>query len=309
MSSVAEPGDYVKYTPPSTTFGMTVSDTGALVNNLSTQRFTTSNYTGLWQVLYNDSTHGLELISANSVATLTLGTAGSSSNSKIAYNKCVQTLNTFSSYYVNTTYATRGRSVGSNPTNPNGTTSLYSNSQYGFISKYASDFITQDTYYTYDINAMNSANITSIGSNYWMASRMIAVIDWGADRGSSYRYNFSGRIRRVNSSTATITDIISVSGRGSTGSVDTASESKDSEIQVPDEEPDDESMLEPGSVILTSGGVASGVISEAKLNREQIRAKNTENLTNIVNDANLDKSSKTAAVNELAKIFRKGNGN
>ena len=96
-----------------------------------------------------------------------------------------------------------------------------------------------------------------------------------------------------------ITDIISVSGRGSTGSVDTASESKDGEIQVPDEEPDDESMLEPGSVILTSGGVASGVISEAKLNREQIRAKNTEN---IVNDANLDKSSKTAAVNELAKI-------
>ena len=95
-----------------------------------------------------------------------------------------------------------------------------------------------------------------------------------------------------------ITDIISVSGRGSTGSV----ESKDGEIQVPDEEPDDESMLEPGSVILTSGGVASGVISEAKLNREQIRAKNTENLTNIVNDANLDKSSKTAAVNELAKI-------
>ena len=95
-----------------------------------------------------------------------------------------------------------------------------------------------------------------------------------------------------------ITDIISVSGRGSTGSVDTASESKDSEIQ----EPDDESMLEPGSVILTSGGVASGVISEAKLNREQIRAKNTENLTNIVNDVNLDKSSKTAAVNELAKI-------
>ena len=68
-----------------------------------------------------------------------------------------------------------------------------------------------------------------------------------------------------------ITDIISVSGRGSTGSVDTASESKDGEIQVPDEEPDDESMLEPGSVILTSGGVASGVISEAKLNREQMQ--------------------------------------
>ena len=70
-----------------------------------------------------------------------------------------------------------------------------------------------------------------------------------------------------------------------------------------EEEPDDESLEEPGSVILTSGqGVSSSVISEAKLNREQIRAKNTENLTNIVNDTAIDKASKTEAINELAKI-------
>ena len=97
-----------------------------------------------------------------------------------------------------------------------------------------------------------------------------------------------------------ISDIISVSGRGEAAATDvTASDSADNDISVPAEEPDDESMMEPGSVILTSGGVTSG---EAKLNREQIRAKNTENLTNIVNDANIDKSSKTAAINELAKI-------
>ena len=99
-----------------------------------------------------------------------------------------------------------------------------------------------------------------------------------------------------------ISDIISVSGRGEAAATDAASDSADNDISVPAEEPDDESMMEPGSVILTSGGVTSGVISEAKLNREQIRAKNTENLTNIVNDANIDKSSKTAAINELAKI-------
>lgn len=100
-----------------------------------------------------------------------------------------------------------------------------------------------------------------------------------------------------------ISDIISVSGRGEASATDVAaSDSADNDISVPAEEPDDESMMEPGSVILTSGGVTSGVISEAKLNREQIRAKNTENLTNIVNDANIDKSSKTAAINELAKI-------
>ena len=94
-----------------------------------------------------------------------------------------------------------------------------------------------------------------------------------------------------------ISDIISVSGRGEAAATDVAaSDSADNDISVPAEEPDDESMMEPGSVILTSGGVTSGVISEAKLNREQIRA------TNIVNDANIDKSSKTAAINELAKI-------
>ena len=99
-----------------------------------------------------------------------------------------------------------------------------------------------------------------------------------------------------------ITDIISVSGRGSTGSVDTASESKDSEIQVPDEEPDDESMLEPGSVILTSGGVASGVISEAKLNREQIRAKNKETLMNLINSTSIDEAAKQQAIQDMIKL-------
>lgn len=99
-----------------------------------------------------------------------------------------------------------------------------------------------------------------------------------------------------------ISDIISVSGRGEVSNKDITDNSENNEIDVTDEEPDDESLQEPGSVILTSGGVSSGIISEAKLNREQIRAKNTENLTNIVNDANLDKSSKAAAINELAKI-------
>lgn len=101
-----------------------------------------------------------------------------------------------------------------------------------------------------------------------------------------------------------LSDIISVSGKGETGSINTANESNTElkEVSVPDEEPDDESMMEPGSVILTSGGVSSGVISEAKLNREQIRAKNTETLTNIVNDTSVDEVAKASAVNELSKI-------
>lgn len=88
-----------------------------------------------------------------------------------------------------------------------------------------------------------------------------------------------------------ISDIISVSSKSGSKVVNT---STDDTIFTEEE---------PGSVILTSGqGVSSSVISEAKLNREQIRAKNTENLTNIVNDTAIDKASKTEAINELAKI-------
>lgn len=96
-----------------------------------------------------------------------------------------------------------------------------------------------------------------------------------------------------------ISDIISVSSKSGSKVVNTSTD----DTIFTEEEPDDESLEEPGSVILTSGqGVSSSVISEAKLNREQIRAKNTENLTNIVNDTAIDKASKTAAINELAKI-------
>ena len=89
-----------------------------------------------------------------------------------------------------------------------------------------------------------------------------------------------------------ISDIISVSSKSGSKVVNTSTD----DTIFTEEEPDDESLEEPGSVILTSGqGVSSSVISEAKLNREQIRAKNTENLTNIVNDTAIDKASKTEA--------------
>ena len=82
-----------------------------------------------------------------------------------------------------------------------------------------------------------------------------------------------------------ISDIISVSSKSGSKVVNTSTD----DTIFTEEEPDDESLEEPGSVILTSGqGVSSSVISEAKLNREQIRAKNTEKLTNIVNDTAID---------------------
>lgn len=96
-----------------------------------------------------------------------------------------------------------------------------------------------------------------------------------------------------------LSDIISVSSKN----VSNVDENGDIESPDPDGSVDEqENVMEPGSVILTSGNVSSGIISEAKLNREQIRAKNTESLTNIINDNTIDSASKTAAINELAKI-------
>ena len=101
--------------------------------------------------------------------------------------------------------------------------------------------------------------------------------------------------------TGNLSDIISVKSSSqiekevsaTSNPVDEAS----NDILSNDAEPDEQSLTEPGSVVLTSGnGVASGVISAAKLNREQIRAKNKESLMDIINNSSLTEASKAEAV-------------
>lgn len=107
--------------------------------------------------------------------------------------------------------------------------------------------------------------------------------------------------------TGNLSDIISVKSSSQTekevsatsNPVDEAS----NDILSNDAEPDEQSLTEPGSVVLTSGnGVASGVISAAKLNREQIRAKNKESLMDIINNSSLTETSKAEAVAKLSAI-------
>ena len=107
--------------------------------------------------------------------------------------------------------------------------------------------------------------------------------------------------------TGNLSDIISVKSSSQTekevsatsNPVDEAS----NDILSNDAEPGEQSLTEPGSVVLTSGnGVASGVISAAKLNREQIRAKNKESLMDIINNSSLTEASKAEAVAKLSAI-------
>ena len=107
--------------------------------------------------------------------------------------------------------------------------------------------------------------------------------------------------------TGNLSDIISVKSSSQTekevsatsNPVDEAS----NDILSNDAEPDEQSLTEPGSVVLTSGnGVASGVISATKLNREQIRAKNKESLMDIINNSSLTEASKAEEVAKLSAI-------
>ena len=171
LAASAQPGDYVRYAVPEKTFTMTTEQTGYT----SEQTYNTGDYTGLWQVLYNDAEHGLQIISANDV------TNGKNLylNGKEGYNNSVGTLNSFCSNYVNPTYATSGRCVGSNPTRPEGTKELYSGS-YNYIGLYANDLIKDDTEYESDFNALkgathqNTDGIWNINKEYWLASRYVS---------------------------------------------------------------------------------------------------------------------------------------
>ena len=97
--------------------------------------------------------------------------------------------------------------------------------------------------------------------------------------------------------TGNLSDIITVNDTVSTQNptsnpVDEVS----GDILSNDAEPDEQSLQEPGSVVLTSGnGVSSSVVSEAKLNREQIRAKNKETLLEVINNAELTESAEAVA--------------
>ena len=57
----------------------------------------------------------------------------------------------------------------------------------------------------------------------------------------------------------------------------------------------------PGEAVLT-GGNATAVVSQAKITREQMRAKNKETLQKIIDDKKLDEAQKTEAVNKLVSI-------
>lgn len=88
----------------------------------------------------------------------------------------------------------------------------------------------------------------------------------------------------------------------SASSGDIESQDADAEVAGTEEGADDGSVDgTPGEAVLTSGD-ASAVVAEAKVTREQVRAKNKEDLLSIIDNQNLSDEQKQDAVNQMVQM-------
>ena len=196
LENIVKTGDYVKYNAGAKSYTI---GTGTSYYSAD-QTFNTADATKLWQVLYNDSTYGVQLTSSKNVITITLGTNKVASKGWNAYQNLISILNTISDYYINTNYAVSARSIGTVPSNraaesSNITFKLGSGVSTSNIGK------NTDTNYTKDLTAMqnaknqNSSGIASTGETYFLGSRYLAISSQYTDDGSAV---FNARI--INSS-------------------------------------------------------------------------------------------------------------
>lgn len=126
--------------------------------------------------------------------------------------------------------------------------------------------------------------------------------------------NYTGNLTDVMSGNVENATGANTVGESATDAAGNPIDAVSGDILSNDAEPDDvaaggnqiseeQQLQEPGSVILTSGtGISDSIISAAKLNREQIRAKNKEALLEIINNEALAEAAKTEAVAKLSAI-------
>ena len=130
----------------------------------------------------NSTDYGVQIITADTVENVQLGNGTGSTQTNNAtyfntarnsYNNAISTLNTKANSYLNTTYASSARCVGSVPNNPSSEASGYFTSSYTYMSSYNGTFKNADTNYTSDWNQMKALNIYNLGKYYWLASRLV----------------------------------------------------------------------------------------------------------------------------------------
>jgi len=158
LSSVARPGDYVTYRVLNNSFTSHSSENGS-----RDQTIVPSDYHGTWQVLYNDQNYGLQIVSSDVTADLSVyGYTG--------MNNIYNTLNDLASAYMDGVYATSARHIGTNPSNPNDSSEMCT------LEDQEVKCWEQSVYLT-DLNALKNANsqnpngIASTSREYFFISR------------------------------------------------------------------------------------------------------------------------------------------
>ena len=137
---------------------------------------TTRKCVVLWD---KNSGYGIQIITMEAIGGVELGNGTGSeqtsttyfNKSKTSYNNAISTLNNYAMNYLNTTYASDARCVGSVPNNKNSETTTYFSSNYDFLIPYNGQFKDVDNNYTIDYNQMQGLGINRISNNYWLASR------------------------------------------------------------------------------------------------------------------------------------------
>ncbi len=109
--------------------------------------------------------------------------------------------------------------------------------------------------------------------------------------------NYSGRLFHSEKNTATANNEIANQELLDISEEDLASASGDIESKDGDGNVDGT----PGEAVLTSGG-ANAVVAEAKVTREQVRAKNKETLLEIIDNESLSDEQKQDAVNQMVAM-------
>ena len=135
--------------------------------------------TRLCCVLYDKSSgYGVQIKTMDTVEDVTLGykdpTVTGSTNfekSKNSYNNAIENLNNMAMKYLNTTYASDARCVGSVPDNKNLEADYYTSNSDSYISSYNGIFKGGDSNLRLDSDQMNSLGIRNINKSYWLASR------------------------------------------------------------------------------------------------------------------------------------------
>jgi len=171
-------GTYIQYTPSSTSYTVSASNSGYT----SDQTFNPSATT-LWRVMYNNNGQ-LDIISADSTENLYL-------QGKTGYAKGVNTLNSIGQAYVNNTYATSGRHIGS-------TSNSIGEIDETTIVKGVSGEPYNDSEYETDVNQIENNGLLHSNEHgsglVWLASRNCADLGVTADFTLNFLYYEGGGV-------------------------------------------------------------------------------------------------------------------